>query len=80
MSGTEPNQFALFVNGIPLANSIYGSGAGTQQNNGMFIATLPAGAALTIVNHTSTAAVSLASLIGGTQVNVNASVIIQRIQ
>ncbi len=80
MSGTQPNQFAIFVNGIPSAETIYGSGAGTQQNNGMSILAIPAGAAITIVNHISAAAVTLVSVIGGTQTNINASVLIQRIQ
>jgi len=34
LSGTEPSQFGLFVNGVVAPGSIYGSGAGTQQNNG----------------------------------------------
>ena len=43
VSGTEPNQFALFLNGSPVAGTVYGSGAGTQQNNGQAIFTIPAG-------------------------------------
>ena len=30
--GTEPNQFGLFLNGAVVPGTIYGSGAGTQQN------------------------------------------------
>ena len=78
VSGTEPNQFALFVNGAPNAPSVYGSGAGTQQNTGQTLVVLSAGDVLTIVNHTSTAAVTLAGAIGGTATNVSASVMIVR--
>ena len=35
--GVEPNQFTLFQNGAPVSGSVYGSGAGTQGNNGMVI-------------------------------------------
>lgn len=77
VSGTEPNQFALFLNGSPVAGTVYGSGAGTQQNNGQAIIAIVAGDALTLRNHSSAAAVGLASVIGGTQANVNASIVIK---
>lgn len=80
VSGVEPGQFALFVNGAPqplstgTAGTIYGSGAGTQQNNGQTILRLAAGDTITLVNHSSAAAVTLQTLAGGTQTNVNASI------
>ncbi|MET3656531.1 collagen-like protein [Sporosarcina psychrophila] len=76
VSGTEPNQFALFLNGSLVAGTIYGSGAGTQQNNGQAIIAIVANDVLTLRNHSS-AAVGLASVIGGTQANVNASIVIK---
>ncbi len=79
VSGTEPNQFALFINGATATESIYASGAGTQQNTGLSILQSVAGDALTLVNHSSAAAVTLATPIGGTQANVNASVLILQI-
>jgi hypothetical protein len=81
VSGTEPNQFALFVNGVVVAGTIYGSGAGTQQNNGQAILSLQANDVLTLVNHTSAAAVGLAAStpIGGTAPSVNASILIQQL-
>ncbi len=81
VSGTEPSQFALFQNGNLVAGSIYGSGAGTQQNNGQVIVAAAAGDVFTIRNHTSAAAVTLAAAppIGGTASAVNASVLIERI-
>ncbi|MGE1126042.1 BclA C-terminal domain-containing protein, partial [Bacillus wiedmannii] len=79
VSGVEPNQFALFLNGAPVTNSIYGSGAGTQQNNGQTILTLAAGDILTLNNHTSAAAITLQTMAGGTQTNVNASIIIEKL-
>ena len=78
VSGTEPNQFALFLgpagNETLVAGSIYASGAGTQQNVGQVIVTVAAGDVLTLRNHLSTSAVGLATPIGGTEANVNASV------
>jgi BclA C-terminal domain len=81
VSGTEPNQFALFLNGVPVPGSVYGSGAGTQQNNGQVIVSVGANDILTLVNHTSAAAVTLAAStpIGGTAPSVNASILIQRL-
>lgn len=79
VSGTEPSQMALFVNGTLVPGAIYGSGAGTQQNTGQAIFIAPAGAVLTIRNHTSSAAVGLATPIGGTQPNSNASVVIEKL-
>jgi hypothetical protein len=81
VSGTEPNQFAVFLNGVVVPGSIYGSGAGTQQNNGQVIISIGANDILTLVNHTSAAAVTLAAStpIGGTAASVNASILIQRL-
>ena len=79
VSGTEQNQFALFRNGALVPGTIYGSGAGTQQNTGQAIILLAAPDVLTVRNHTSTAAVGLAPLIGGTQASVNASVAIEKL-
>jgi hypothetical protein len=74
ITGTEPNQFAIFVNGRVVPGSIYGSGAGTQQNNGQVIVRLEKGDTVTLVNYHSAAAVGLQSLSGGREENVTASV------
>ncbi len=79
VSGVEPGQFGLFVNGAAVSDTIYGSGAGTQQDNGQAILTLSASDVLTLVNHSSAAAVTLQTLAGGTQVNVNASIVITKV-
>ncbi len=79
ISGTEPSQFAIFLNESVVGGSIYGSGAGTQQNAGQAIVIVPAGGVLTIKNHTSAAAVGLALVIGGTQQSSNASLVIEKI-
>jgi hypothetical protein len=75
----EPSQFALFLNGAPVTNTVYGSGAGTQQNDGQALITIAAGDVLTLVNHTSAAAVTLQTLAGGTSTNVNASLVIKKL-
>jgi hypothetical protein len=67
------------MNGTPITESVYGSGAGTQQNTGMVIVDLPASASLELINHSSAAAVTLATVIGGTVANINASVLIQKL-
>ena len=79
VAGVEPSQFALFLNGAPVGGGIYGSGAGTQPNPGMVIITAAAGDVLTLRNHSSAAAVTLQTLAGGTQINANASILIQKI-
>jgi len=79
VSGTEPSQMALFVNGTLVPGAVYGSGAGTQQNTGQAILVVPAGAVLTVRNHTSSAAVGLATPIGGTRASSNASMVIEKL-
>lgn len=80
ISGTEPSQFALFVNGSTLVpGTTYGSGAGTQQNVGQAIVIFAAGDVVTVRNHTSASAIGLAAPIGGTQSSVNASVTIEKL-
>jgi hypothetical protein len=81
VSGTEPNQFTLFNNGVPLPATTYGSGAGTQQNNGQVIAVLTAISGITLVNHTSSSRVTLAASppIGGTAAAVNASILFKQV-
>jgi hypothetical protein len=80
VTGVEPSEFALFDNGAPITGSTYGSGAGTQQNDGQVIVALSAGDVLTLVNHSSAAAVTLQTLAGGTQTNVNASIAIEQLK
>lgn len=75
-STVAPSQLTLFVDGVPISGSTYGSGAGTQQNGGQVIASLPAGAVLTLRNYLSSAAVELQPSAGGTQASTNASILI----
>ena len=79
VSGVEPGQFTLMDNGIALSGTTYGSGAGTQQDDGQVIVDLTAADSLTLANHTSAAAITLQTLAGGTQTNVNASIIIEQV-
>jgi hypothetical protein len=79
VSADEPNQFSLTVNGTVVPGSRYGSGAGTQQNSGELIVNLSAGDTLNLLNDASEAAVSLQTLAGGTQANVNASMLIEQV-
>jgi hypothetical protein len=79
ISGTEPSQFALYVNGTVVPQTRYGSGAGTQQNNGRALVHLQAADRVKLVNDTSAAAVGLAAAIGGAPSTVNASLIIEKL-
>lgn len=79
VSGAEPSQFGLFLNGVVVPGTIYGSGAGAQQNTGQAILTIAAGTTLTLRNFLSPAAVGLASMVGGTIANTNASIFIVKL-
>lgn len=79
VAGVEPNQFTLYQNGAPVAGATYGSGAGTQPSTGFVIVTMAAGDVLTLRNHTSAAAVTMQTLAGGTQINANASILIEKL-
>ncbi len=79
LSGTGPNQIALFDNETLVPGTVYGSGAGTQQNTGQAIVTVSAGDVLTVRNATSSAAIGLATPIGGTRASTNASVTIEKL-
>ena len=56
VSGTQPSQMALFVNGTVVPGLVYGLGAGTQQNNGQAIVVISAGGVLTVRNRSSSVA------------------------
>ena len=79
VQGNRVNQFALFINGNPVSESIYSVGAANIQNTGRVVLAITAPATLTIRNHTSFNSIGLESLIGGTQNQVNASVRIIRL-
>lgn len=80
VAGIEPNQFTIYVNGLEETSTIYGSGAGSQQNCGRAILSLSANDVITLVNHTSHAnSIQLDNSAGGTQTNINASMIIIQI-
>ena len=73
VAGTEPNQMTLYLDETPIPGATYASGAGTQPNPGFGIFVAPAGSTVTLRNHTSAEAVTLATPIGGTAANTNAS-------
>jgi hypothetical protein len=75
----EPNQFAIFQNGVLVLGSIYGSGAGTQQNNGHVIVVVNAGDVVSVRNSGSPAAVTLQTLAGGSETTTNASILIRKL-
>lgn len=79
VSGVESNQFGLFVNGTSATGSVFGSGAGTQQNSGQVILALSAGDVVTLRNHSSAAVVTLQPVAGGGQTSVNAAILLRKL-
>ncbi len=79
VSGTTANQFDIFVNGVADTSSIYGTGVGNTPNVGQAIITVPAGADITLVNHTSAGPIILATTLGGLSINTNASILIEQL-
>ena len=76
----QRSQFALVLNGAVVPQSIYGSYANAQQNEGQVVLTVPANSTLSLRNHTSSSGpVTLQSLAGGIALNVNASILIRRL-
>jgi hypothetical protein len=79
VTSVQVSQFAFFLNGAPVPNTIYGAGAATEQNEGQAIISIAGGDTLTLRNHSSTAAVTLQTLAGGSQANVTASVVLEKL-
>ena len=79
VTGTQAGQFTLMDNGAAVAGTAYGSSSAPEQDQGQAIMSLTAGDVLTLRNHTSSTSVTLETLAGGTQTNVNASIIIQQL-
>ena len=71
VTGVPENQFALFLNGELVEESIYGS---DQLTTGFVIIRINAPVVLTLVNHTSIGTVTLPVQVGGVQPVINASV------
>lgn len=79
VQGDRVNQFALFLNDDLIPGTIYSVGAANIQNTGRVIVSITAPAIISIRNHTSFSPITLETLIGGTQDQVNAAVLIRRI-
>jgi hypothetical protein len=79
VSGTEPNQFAMYVGDKLLKASVFGSGAGTQQTNGQVIVELKERDQIRLVNVGGDKAVGLAINVGGKETSVNAAVTVLKL-
>lgn len=79
VTGQQANQFGLFINGTLFPGTIYGSNSTNQQNTGFAIIQVASPVTLTLRNHTSAGSISLETLAGGTEANVTASILIQRL-
>jgi len=84
--GHFTNQFTLAVNGTPVAANIFGIDDGAFEgqvlipNTGFAILALTAGDVLTLRNHSSLEpVVHLTTQVGGTQSNINASILITQL-
>jgi hypothetical protein len=80
VSSALTNQFAIFKNNSLVAGGIYGTGVANVQTIGQAVVTISAGDFITNRNHTSLLPVVLGTSVGGTQTNVNASVVILKLQ
>jgi len=60
VAGVEANAFGVFIGAGVVAGSIYGSGAGTQQNTGSVIVTLSASDVISLRTVDCPAAITLA--------------------
>jgi hypothetical protein len=78
VSGTAANQFTIFVNGVANTSTTYGTTAGSL-TVGQAIIAVPAGAAITLVNFSSTVSPVVLTTLGGTQPGVNASILIEQL-
>jgi len=80
VTGQQQSQFALFVNGTPVPESLYASGSGNTGPAGQVILDLNAGDVLTLRNHTSSSSsIALNNGVGGSQTNVDASLLIEKL-
>jgi hypothetical protein len=71
------SQFALFLDGLVLTDSNYGTGVGSTAGPGQIIFSANAGQVLTLRNHTSTGlTANLPVSVGGSRTTVNASITI----
>lgn len=79
INGELANQFALFQNDVVVPGSIYGTEGTSESNTGMTMISAAAGDILRVRNHTSIGSVTLNNSAGGSQTNINASIMIIRI-
>ena len=73
VSGVEPSQFAISLNGTPLSEATYGSEVGDAEDTGQVILSLQPGDVISVTNHTSVTPITLETDTGGTSAAVNAS-------
>jgi hypothetical protein len=83
VTATSQSQFALFLDGLVLSDSIYGTVATNNAGApGQVIFSASAGQVLTLNNHSSTGvsgSVTLPGLSAGSQLAVNASIALMRL-
>lgn len=79
VAGDDSNQFALAINGKTVPESVFGTGAGKQQNNGQLLLSLSEGELITLVNVGGGKDLGLLNNIGGANANVNAAITIYKL-
>lgn len=78
-SASQASQFSIYVNGVSVAGSRYGSATTSTQNSGMVLVSLAAGDVVQLNNTGSSGSLNLAANTGGTLAAVNASIMIMKI-
>lgn len=77
--GMEASQLTLMVNGSPVPATTYELGGSEAPNIGEALITIPAAGTIALRNHSSFGSVDIHTRIGGTQTNVDASIILQQL-
>jgi Collagen triple helix repeat (20 copies) len=79
VTGAGRNQVALTLDSVPVAGSMYGSDDTAEQNTGQIIMTVAAGQVITLRNQNATTGIVLDNTAGGLAINVDASMLIERL-
>jgi hypothetical protein len=79
IAGSLRNQVGVTLNGVSVVGAIFGTDDNSQQNGGQAIVSVGAGQQMTIRNQSTTAAIPLDNTAGGAAINVDASILIERL-
>ncbi len=76
---TLRNQVGVSINGVSVVGATYGSEDNSQQNAGVAIISVAPGQVMTLRNQSTTNSIPLDNTAGGTAINVDASILLERL-